>query len=79
MVLSGHRGETLAGPGASSWQALPPLPSGRTVTLALPAAGTTDVLTVDGSSLTAWRLAPGSATWDRTQTIKVPIQYGSSD
>jgi hypothetical protein len=78
VVLSGHRGETLAGPGAS-WQALPPLPSGRTVTLALPAAGTTDALTADGSSLTAWRLAPGSATWARTQTIKVPIQYGSSD
>ena len=77
VVLSGHRGETLAGPGASSWQALPPLPSGRTVTLALPAAGT-DALTADGSSLTAWRLAPGSATWDRTQTIEVPIQYGSS-
>jgi hypothetical protein len=76
VVLSGHRGETLAGPGAS-WQALPPLPSGRTVTLALPAAGT-DALTADGSSLTAWRLAPGSATWDRTQTIEVPIQYGSS-
>ena len=78
VVLSGHRGETLAGPGASSWQALPPLPSGRTVTLALPAAGTTDALSADGSSLTAWRLAPGSVTWDRTQTIKVPIQYGSS-
>ena len=76
VVLSGHRGETLAGPGAS-WQALPPLPSGRTVTLALPATGT-DALTADGGSLTAWQLAPGSATWDRTQTIKVPIQYGSS-
>jgi len=66
-----------AGPGAS-WRALPPLPSGRTVTLALPAAGITDALTADGSSLTAWRLAPGSATWARTQTIKVPNQYGSS-
>ena len=71
VVLSGHRGETLAGPGAS-WRALPPLPSGRTVTLALPAAGTTDALAADGSSLTAWQLRPGSAAWARTQTIKVP-------
>jgi hypothetical protein len=77
VVLSGRRGVTLAGPGAS-WRALPPLPSGRTVTLALPAAGATDALVADGSSLTVWRLAPGSATWDRTQAIKVPIQYGSS-
>ena len=77
VALPGRRGVTLAGP-ASPWRALPPLPSGRTVTLALPAAGTTDALAADGSSLTAWRLAPGSATWDRTQAIKVPIQYGSS-
>ena len=77
VVLSGHRGETLAGPGAS-WRALPPLPPGRTVTLALPAAGTTDALAADGSSLTVWQLRPGSAAWARTQAIKVPIQYGSS-
>ena len=77
VVLSGHRGETLAGPGAS-WRALPPLPPGRTVTLALPAAGITDALAADGSSLTVWQLRPGSAAWARTQAIKVPIQYGSS-
>jgi hypothetical protein len=75
--LSGHRGETLPGPGAS-WRALPPLPHGRTVTLALPAAGITDALAADGSSLTIWQLRPGSAAWARTQAIKVPIQYGSS-
>jgi hypothetical protein len=77
VVLTGHRGETLAGPGAS-WRALPPLPPGRAVTLALPAAGTTDALAADGSSLTVWQLRPGSAAWARTQAIKVPIQYGSS-
>jgi len=77
VVLSGQRGETLAGPGAS-WRALPPLPPGRTVTLALPAAGITDALAADGSSLTVWQLRPGSAAWARTQAIKVPIQYGSS-
>jgi hypothetical protein len=77
VVLSGHRGETLPRPGAS-WRALPPLPPGRTVTLALPAAGITDALAAEGSSLTIWQLRPGSAAWARTQAIKVPIQYGSS-
>jgi hypothetical protein len=77
VVLSGHRGETLAGPWAS-WRALPSLPAGRTVTLALPAAGTTDALAATGSSLTVWQLRSGSAAWARTQAIKVPIQYGSS-
>ena len=77
VVLSGGRGETLAGPGAS-WRALPPLPPGRTVVLALPAAGTTDALAAVGNSLTAWQLGPDSAAWTRTQAIKVPIQYGSS-
>jgi hypothetical protein len=77
VVLSGHRGETLAGPGAA-WRALPPLPTGRTITLALPATGTTDALVATGGSLTVWQLRPGAAAWARTQTIKVPIQYGSS-
>jgi hypothetical protein len=77
VVLNGNRGETLTGPGAS-WRALPALPAGRTVTLALPAAGTTDALAASGSTLTAWQLTGGSAKWARTQVIKVPIQYGSS-
>jgi hypothetical protein len=77
VVMSGNRGETLAGPGAS-WRALPALPPGRTVTLAQPAAGTTDALAANGSTLTAWQLTPGSAKWAKTQVITVPIQYGSS-
>ena len=77
VVLAGHRGATLAGPG-NSWRQLPTLPAGRAVTLALPAAGTTDVLAAEGGTLTAWQLRNGSATWSKTQTIKVPIQYGSS-
>jgi hypothetical protein len=77
VVLSGNRGQTIAGPGAR-WQALPAMPSGRTVTLARPASGGTDALAADGSTLTAWHLAPGAVTWARTQVTKVPIQYGSS-
>ncbi|HEY5360754.1 MAG TPA: hypothetical protein VIJ82_24245 [Streptosporangiaceae bacterium] len=91
VVLSGGRGELLAGPGAS-WQQLPRLPPGRTVTLALPAGGGVDALAAAGSSLTVWRLPSGQggvtwkpgatsehgATWSKTQQVKVPIQYGSS-
>jgi hypothetical protein len=77
IVLNGNRGETLAGPGAS-WRPLPALPPGRTVTLALPAAGTTDALAANGSTLTAWQLTGGSARWAKTQVIKVSIEYGSS-
>jgi hypothetical protein len=77
VVLTGDRGEILAGPTAS-WQPLPALPAGHAVTLALPADGHTDALAADGNTLTAWQLTAGPARWARTQIIKVPIQYGSS-
>ena len=76
-MLSGGHGVTLAGPGAA-WRQLPSLPAGQSVVLALPAPGTTDLLAAAGSMLTAWRLTGQPARWTRTQTIKVPIQYGSS-
>lgn len=80
--LSGRRAEYVAGAGAA-WQALPRLPRGRAVTLALPAGGGVDALAADGSVLTAWRLRAsgsvlGAGQWEQTQTTKVPIQYGSS-
>ena len=77
VVLTGHHGDTLAGPGAS-WQPLPALPPGRTVTLALPGAGTTVALAANGSTLTAWQLSQGATKWAKAQVITVPIQYGSS-
>ena len=77
VVLSTNRGETLAGPGAS-WHALPPLPAGHTITLAMLAAGITEALAASGTQLTVWQLTSGSAAWARTQAINVPIQYGSS-
>jgi hypothetical protein len=76
LLLSGNRGETLAGPGAS-WRPLPALPPG-TATLTTGPAGGLDALAVDRTILTVWQLAPGSAAWARTQTIKVPVQFGSS-
>jgi hypothetical protein len=77
VVLGGNRGETLAGPGVS-WHALPPLPAGHAITLAMPAAGITEALAASGTRLTVWRLTSGPAAWVRTQAITVPIQYGSS-
>ena len=77
VVLSGGRGVTLAGAGAA-WRRLPPLSPGQAVVLALPAPGTTDLLTAAGSMLTAWQLTGQPARWTRTQSVKVPIQYGSS-
>ena len=77
VVLTGNRAETISGPG-SSWRRLPALPGGRTVTLALPGTGSTEVLAADAGTLTAWQLAGNPGAWVKTQTIKVPIQYGSS-
>jgi hypothetical protein len=76
LVLSGNRGETLAGPGAT-WRSLPALPPGTATLAPGPAAGL-DALAVDRTRLTVWQLAPGSAAWAKTQTINVPVQFGSS-
>ena len=77
VALTGNRAETLAGAGAS-WQPLPALPAGRSITLALTGSGTTDALAADGGTLTIWRHTTGSASWVKAQVISVPIQYGSS-
>jgi hypothetical protein len=77
VALTGRRGEFRTAPGAS-WQPLPQLPPGGTVTLALPASGGVDALATDGSVLTVWRLQPDPARWAKAQVTKVPIQYGSS-
>jgi hypothetical protein len=76
IVLNGNRGQTIAGPGAA-WRSLPPLPPG-TATLAPDVAGGFDALAVHSTKLTVWHLAAGSPAWDATQTITVPIQFGSS-
>jgi hypothetical protein len=73
--LTGQRAELVTGPGAA-WQALPSLPPGRTVTLALPIGGGVDALVTGGNLLTVWRVA--GSRWTKAQTTNVPIQYGSS-
>ncbi len=76
VVLNGNRGLTLAGPGAS-WRALPALPPGTATLAPGPGAGL-DALAVHRTVLTVWQLAPGAGVWSKTQTINVPIQFGSS-
>ncbi|MGH3166285.1 MAG: hypothetical protein ACRDN0_10385, partial [Trebonia sp.] len=78
VTVSGNRADVIEGPRAS-WQALPALPAGRSITLAMPAAGTVEALAADGGTLTVSRTAPGSGRWSTAQVVKVPIQYGSSD
>jgi hypothetical protein len=77
VALSDGRGQTVSGPGAA-WHELPDLAPGRAVVLALPADGGTEALAADGSTLTIWQLTGQPDRWSRTQSIKVPIQYGSS-
>lgn len=77
VVLTGDRADILQGP-HPAWHALPGLPAARSVTLALPAAGETEALAATGSVLTVWKLASGSGHWRTAQTVKVPIEYGSS-
>jgi hypothetical protein len=75
IILNGGHAQVVAGPGAR-WLPLPALPAG-TATLTTGANGYS-ALSVQRARLTVWQLTKGSATWQQTQTIKVPIQFGSS-
>jgi len=76
IVLNGNRGQAIGGPGGA-WRSLPPLPRG-TATLTPDTGGGFDALAVHSTKLAVWHLAAGSPAWDTTQTITVPIQFGSS-
>jgi hypothetical protein len=76
IMLTGRRGQAVAGPGAP-WRVLPALPPG-TATLAAGSAGGFDALAVARTTMTVWQLAPRSAAWAKAQVIDVPIQFGSS-
>ena len=43
-----------------------------------PRSARSDALAVHRGTLTIWQLPSGGAAWTKTQTINVPIQYGSS-
>jgi hypothetical protein len=76
VVLTGDRGETITGVG-KQWRRLPALPPG-TATLAVGPAGIINALAVHRARLTVWQPSPGGRTWTTTQTIDVPILFGSS-
>ena len=75
VVLNGRAG-VISRPG-SAWQWLPFLPAG-TQTLALGLRAQVDALATAGATFTAWAWPPGSPGWAKTQTLHVPVQYGSS-
>ena len=75
VVTAGGRAQTVSGPGRA-WRTLPALPPGRSVVLALPAGSRPEALAATGGTMTVWQLS--GARWSQVQTIKVPIQYGSS-
>ena len=62
-------------PSGGPWRPLAPLPAGTSVVVGAP-DGVFDALIADQSSLDVDTL--GSGGWHRTQTLNVPIQYGSS-
>jgi hypothetical protein len=76
LALTGNRAETITGAGAA-WRSLPALPVG-TATLAPGPSGGFDALAVHRTRLTVWHLGPGTANWLATQTMNVPVQFGSS-
>ena len=65
-----------SGPGLG-WTALASPPDG-TVTLALLGDGNVDAFSVNGSHLRIYSVAPHQSTWSLSQSINVPIAYGSS-
>jgi hypothetical protein len=77
VVLSDDHGQVLTGP-EGSWRETPPLPAGRAVTIALPSGGQVEALAAAGGILAVWQLDSDGTHWAKVQTVKVPIQYGSS-
>jgi hypothetical protein len=63
--------------GGSTWRALPRPPAG-TAALASLAGSEVDALAVDQSALTVWQLSQPGSSWERLQSMTVPIQYGSA-
>lgn len=66
-----------SGPGAG-WQQLAPPPAG-TATVAFGPASSVEALAVQDTVLSVWTLTAHSREWVHGQTIKVPIEFGSSE
>jgi hypothetical protein len=77
VLLTNGTGAVVMGPGGA-WRQTPTVPAAPSATLALAASGPVEALTAAGATLTVWQLNGTSDAWTRAQTMKVPIQYGSS-
>jgi hypothetical protein len=75
VLLADGRADAISGPGAT-WRRLPAPPPG-TATLAAGPGSAFEALAAAGGTLTVYRLSPAGS-WDKLQTLAVPIQYGSS-
>lgn len=62
----------------AGWRRLPPPPVG-TATVALGPASSVEALAVKESVLSVWTLAARARGWVHRQTMRVPIEYGSSE
>lgn len=76
VLMPGGQAATIGGPG-QQWLLLPPTPA-HTSVLASGPGNSLDALAVSGSTLTVWQLDRGATLWTKTQTLSVPVQYGSS-
>jgi hypothetical protein len=68
--------EVLSGTGAA-WSQLPPPPAATATVAFLPGSGV-DALAASDTTLTVWSLGPTATAWAKSQTIAVPIEFGSS-
>jgi hypothetical protein len=75
VLLADGRAYAISGPGAT-WRRLP-APPPRTATLAAGPGDTFEALAAASGTLTVYRLSPAGS-WDKLQTLAVPIEYGSS-
>jgi hypothetical protein len=74
----GTNGELEVASGSGlGWTALASPPAG-TVTLALLGDGSVDAFSVNGSGLRIFTVAPHQSTWVLSQSMNVPLAYGSS-
>jgi hypothetical protein len=74
-----HGGQAIdveTGPGGG-WRPLPTPPAG-TAAVVVGGDGVVDALSESLVQLTDWRLDAATRTWSKTETVTVPIQFGSS-
>ncbi len=81
VLLTSSSGRTrlaVASNAAAGWRQLPPPPAG-TATAAFGPAASVDALVVKETLLSVWMLAAHSSGWVHAQSVKVPIEFGSSE